>query len=586
MSSGRRRVAVLLPAAVAMLLAGCSGVPATSTPQTIQTVGLGGVVNPPIVPPRNAQPRDIVIGFLAAETVDPSTQKSSEAFLTSGARNRWSYSGATIVSDLSYGTYSATSHSVPVTGRIVGTLSAQGVYTPTLNGVGAGGQVATFKYGIALVNGQYRIDQPANGLLLTDAQFTAYYHQHPLYFWDAIHRYLVPDVRYTAETDERTLTSWLLAQLAAGPRQDLASGAVATDTLPEQAKRLTASGTSTVRVQVAGSSELGGQARDRLAAQLAYTLGDTLHGAELSITDGGTAVSIPAGRGAQFTVGTFPSALGPPPAAEAVYYLRNGRIYADSGKPLPGALGNGSLPFGSIAVTRPGGTGRLTVAGVQGSGAAQRLVIATEGGVARPTSVTGLLSRPTWAPGVPVADTSEVWVGAGSQVFRVVTNGKTAQVSSVSIPSAAGGRVVALRFSPDGSRIAMVFAGSNGASRLYIGTVVRSAKQPQVEALQQPISPEGVVVQDVAWSDSLKLFAIGYLKSSHEPEVFETGVDGAHWQNLGIGGLPAAPDTLSITTAAPAWVSADGFVWVQESGIWQSPGGTGQTPGTAPVYLT
>jgi hypothetical protein len=33
------------------------------------------------------------------------------------------------------------------------------------------------------------------------------------------------------------------------------------------------------------------------------------------------------------------------------------------------------------------------------------------------------------------------------------------------------------------------------------------------------------------------------------------------------------------------WLSAGGFVWKQSGNAWVSPGQTGQTPGTAPVYL-
>jgi hypothetical protein len=102
-----------------------------------------------------------------------------------------------------------------------------------------------------------------------------------------------------------------------------------------------------------------------------------------------------------------------------------------------------------------------------------------------------------------------------------------------------------------------------------------------------PISPEGVVVQDVAWLDSLKLFAIGSLSASGEPRTFESGVDGTEWTNLGIDNLSAPPDSVTVTTGANVWVSANGYVWKAQSGTqWVSAGPTDQTPGRMPVYVS
>ena len=157
-----------------------------------------------------------------------------------------------------------------------------------------------------------------------------------------------------------------------------------------------------------------------------------------------------------------------------------------------------------------------------------------------------------------------------------------------SIPSAAGGgRVVALRLSPDGSRVALVVAGANGAAAaLRRADRAQRAGRSQVDGLQQ-VSPDGVVIDDVAWVDSLKLFAIGYLRGSQDAGVFETAIDGSQWDDLGISTLPKPPTSITATTDAPAWVSADGFVWKQNGSNWVSPGAepNGQTPGEKPVYL-
>ena len=146
-----------------------------------------------------------------------------------------------------------------------------------------------------------------------------------------------------------------------------------------------------------------------------------------------------------------------------------------------------------------------------------------------------------------------------------------------------GGEIGALRFSPDGSRIAIAIAGASGASQLFVGAVVRGAGQVHIDGLQ-PISPVGVVVTDVAWLDSVKLFAIGYLAASQDTRSFETGVDGTDWTNSTVN-LSDPPDSVTAATGSNVWVSANGYVWELSGNTWTSPSDSGQTVGTQPVYL-
>jgi hypothetical protein len=292
-------------------------------------------------------------------------------------------------------------------------------------------------------------------------------------------------------------------------------------------------------------------------------------------------VEIPAVGGTHFSASDFPAALGPRAPDPAVYYLVNGLVHTEDGKPLSGPLGNGRYFLTSLAVGRPRAAGPLLVAGVDGLGNTARLLVGTPSGL-KATGLQGQLSRPAFAPGL-----GEVWIGAGSSLYRVTTDGTNSKSISVPIPAVSGGgQVVAVRLSPEGSRIAIVVSGAKASSaQLYVGSIVRGAGQVRVDALQ-PVSPEGVVVRDVAWLDSFKLFAIGFLSAGHDPRTFETGVDGTEWTNLGIGNLSPPPDSVTVTTAANVWVSSNGYVWKQSGTQWVSPGPTGQTPGRTPVYLT
>jgi hypothetical protein len=296
----------------------------------------------------------------------------------------------------------------------------------------------------------------------------------------------------------------------------------------------------------------------------------------MSITDGGIPVLIPGVGSDRFAASDFAVTAGPLAPESKVFYLSDGRIHDENGKALSGGIADDFL--NSFAISSPASGGSFLIAGVSGSGTGARLEVGTQRTGLHPTSVQGALSRPVFVPG-----RDEVWVGAGSRIYRVSLSDSKAHL----VPTPAGtggGQIVALRLSPEGSRIAIVVSGAGGTAQLYVGSIVRGAGPVRVDSLD-PISPEGVVVTDVAWLDSFKLFGIGYLFGSQDLKTFETGVDGTDWTNANIGNLPSAPDSVTAATGSSVWVSANDYVWKQSGSSWVSPGPTGQTPGSAPVYL-
>ncbi len=565
-------------AAVCVCLTGCTGVPASSVPIAIESVGQGAPSNPQPVLPPDAGPRTVVQAFLDANSADPGTFTSARKYLTKAANRSWTPDRkTTVVSDQRIGTFTERG-TLTVSGRVIGTLNAEGVYTPSLIGTGNGGESVTFTFGLDnRTAGQYRINSLSDGLILTQEQF-ALYEAQPLYFYDAANRYLVPDLRYYSSlAAPLQRANWLLGQLYNGPSQEL-QNVVNTDTLPARSRPVVTTMDTVTKISIDGSRQLAGAVRNRLAAQLSQSLSGVVRN-PMSITDRGAAVTIPAVRGAVFSTADFVGQLGPPAPPLEVYYLDNGRIVTQTGKLLSGPGNNGTYFYQSVALARTGSARGLAIAAVIHTGGEDRLLVGTREAGMRMTKIHGVLSRPTWAPGL-----AEVWIGSGSQIYRVIA-GSTAAPARVSIPSVAGGgRIVALRLSPDGSRLAMVVSGSNGSAQLYIGAIVRGVGAPQIVYVQT-ISPQGVGLTDVAWNYSLRLTAIGYLTGSRDARIFETGVDGSQWSERAINGLPSAPTSVTATTSAAAWVSADDFVWVQSGTGWVSPGAAGQTRGTNPVYL-
>jgi hypothetical protein len=568
---------------VAGVLGGCAGVPRSSSPDVVQPIGTAtSAEGPSIQPFPGESARDIVTNFLLANSLDANQHTSALQFLTEGARNRWNDATATIVDDETIGVFRPDKPQVVVTGRIVGTLNANGIYVPSRQRIGNGGGRVKFTYGIKKVGGQYRIDQPSPGLLLTEEQFQEAYHRRSLYFFDLANRYLVPDVRWSALSG-LPLDEWMINQLAIGP-SPLLQNAVNNGNLPSQVstqRRFIRAG-SPLRVRIPGSSQLPAASRNRLAAQVGTTLNEATPGGLFEITDGDTPVRIPATSSDEFSSTDFSGPTDPPQLAPAVYYLRRGHIVDSHGRDVPGPANNGRLgSLTSLAVGKAAPSSQLAFAAVADS----RLLIGSESAGLRKTRIRGNLSRPVYFPGM-----DEVWVADGSRIYRVTGSASApsqTKISQVAVPSLGKGqRIVALSISPEGSRLAMVVSSPDGSNQLYIAAILRTPTQVRIDLPGAPISPEGVSVTDVAWIENVQLIAVGELSRGGEGRIFNTNVDGSFWSETATGNLPDKPDSVAVTQGNLVWVSANDTVWYQSgSQQWASPGSTGQTSGYAPTYV-
>lgn len=577
-----RRLAALAAVAATLSVAGCTEIPSSSTPEVVVTrIGAaspsGSLISTPIP---GADPRTIVGDFLEASATDDPSHAAARGFLTAEGKNRWQDNTVTVLDSFKISNFG--NGSVTLTGRPIGTVSSTGIYTPTLQGDGTGGAPISYSFIMKQVAGQWRIDSLHNGIFVTADRFEQLYEQHTLYFLDQSGQHVVPDPRYTALTDPALLANWLVAQMVSGPRPDLSD--VVTSVLPAQtsgASRVVVTIGSPTTIEFPGSSTLDPQTRNGLAAQLGLTLNQVPVVGDMTIVDTGGPVTIPLTGSARFSASSFDAEVKPAVHVPSLFYIRGGGVVDETGKQLPGTVGNGTYGLTSAALAN-GSSGDLRVAGVSGSGAKARLLVGTVSTGLRATNVRGVLSRPAWAP-----DGSEVWVGNGSAVLRADVSGKVTPVQ-VAANTAVTGSVTALRFSPEGSRVAMVVTAADGTAQVWIGSVVRSPAQVRIDALD-PITPPGIAIKDVAWNDPLKLFVIGRVRGpSDEGNVYEVQVDGSLWTPRNITNLPQDPDSIAVAENQLAWVSAGTTVWVQRAGSWASPGvspTSGEVHGTNPVYL-
>lgn len=598
-----RRLWVAALAGLAALLAGCTGIPTTSAPQVVGTLGANAPTPQPLPTPQPGEaPRAIVYDFLNNNAATDEHHAAARQYLTSEERTRWSdTAGATILDSVRIGSeFDSVHDTITVTGHVVGTLDQNGVYKPNLQGDGNSsslGAPVPYTFGLKKVHGQWRISNvPSTGLLLSQYQFTQAYRPWAIYFYDQSEQRLVPSWRYSSLTENPGLGGWLLDQLVGGPSASPTTTSLSTDlpSIPSAAELKLQMGRQTV-VELPGANQLAAEQKYRMAVQVALTLGPAAPNVPIEITDGGHPVTIPNLAATTFTAADFGSALPTESLDPALYFINyNGGISDEKGKPLPGNLGNGGYHLTSVALARVTGSQRLRVAATSGSDKSSQLLLGQTGGALHQTTppLSGQLTRPDWMPGL-----DEVWIGAGSKLYRVDGNGRTHRVPIAPSSGTLAGRIVAVRLSPEGARVALVVA-SGGTAQIWIGTIVRSATSVQVtQAI--PITPSGVVVKDVAWAgDQLTLYAVGFGRTSNDASVYSVRSDGSYWSSYGISNLGNAPDSISVaqgvypaelavsagTTGSTVWILATG---VTSSNLnWTNPDqGTPYTYGTNPYWV-
>ncbi|MDQ1741755.1 MAG: hypothetical protein QOE23_94 [Pseudonocardiales bacterium] len=572
--SPRRWFGLLL--AVLVPLAGCTGVPSDSAPLVVRTVDRAGpgVSQANISPKPGADPRSIVSGFLSAGVAADAGHSQARQFLTNAAARKWQDATVTVVDEWTVGVWTVTGSgaTLEVKGRRVGQLDASGVFSPSLKGTGVGDQ-ETFTYDLTEVDGQWRIDQLQPGVLINQSAFVRTYQARKLYFYDLSERLLVPDLRYSA-LNGQALGTWLLAALLAGPRPELAQSVI--NEVPDQVGRPTVVDSDPIVVEMPGTGQLDGDGRDRLAAQLAYTLAQIrfVPGAQLRLTDSGRPVVIPAARGATFTAVDF-SAAGPDSVAPGVqpYFLRDGAVIDGiDNQPVTGLAGRGLT---SVALRRGSG-GELQVAAVAGN----RFELGSPGKLSRVALPAGVLSRPEWRP-----HAQDAWIGVGTKgsIYRIDPDGSVKQVSITSpVGGLPPGQVLALRFSSDGVRLAAVLRGADGALTAWIGSLVTSSSDVRIDSFE-PLTPARLVVSDLAWADATKLLLVAGAPND-ETRVWQVMSDGSALGALNNFGLPGPPTSIAAAPQQSPLVSASDSIWTQQGTSWTSFPGNTPTAGTNPVY--
>ena len=568
----RTLVAVL--AALTVALTACAGVPERSAPERVRAIGGSTAAPVPTPTPQpGADPRAIVLGFLAANVSSLPDHNAAKGFLTPEARNNWRDNPVTIVDSYQVKLPDQFTDSVTVTANQVGTLDENGMYR-TVQLADASIQRS---FGMKRVNGQWRIDRLSSpGLLILLSDFLVNYHMHPLYYFDLGQKHLVPDPRYSPLADQ-SLATWLLDQLLSQPRLELQQAVL---TIPDAVNAKNATVTIDAAsqlyvVELPGSSRLDSNSRRRLAAQVASTFNNAL----VTITDNHREVSVPGITG-PFAETDFQSTFGVIHDRPAFYVNDAGVVLDQTGKVLEGPLGHRSYDLTSISLAGNPAASDLRAAGVAGSTGRSTLLIGSrKAGLRNVGLAAGPMSRPAWAPGL-----SEVWLGYGANLMRVPTSGAPSQVTITGRGNLTG-PITAVRFSPDGTRIALVIGGPGGVAQCAVGTVERNGSSARIDSLVL-VTPSDMTVTDAAWNDGTTLYVTGRTDPS-DYGVWSVESDGSAFSKRPSSNLPATPESIAAASGELPWVASGGGVFIQRSDHWTAPFGVldATVRGRSPIYL-
>lgn len=465
-------LAAALLAAVAVL-AGCASLPDSSTPQAIGTIDRAPV-NPTVPAPTPGREPDLLLrDFFGASTDPTNGHAAARQFMTESASDGWDDTESISIVDkvdVLPESRSGDTASYTIRANKVGQLDPEGVYEAV-----EGTYEATIR--LTRTDGEWRIDELPPGVTLDRPQFLKTYQRNSLYFLDPTGSTTVPDLRWIS-TSPQEMADRLIEMLIAGPQPSL-EGAVTNQldevTLSEPITKTDGRsagvgiGFGGLRIEFDGTSTLDVVSRDRLAAQVVWTLANAeIPGPYVLMGDGKPLDDrMPNGWTTADVSSSNPGANDS--ASVGLHALRDGALVrvTDSGvDALPGYFGTGNS-LRSIALSRDG----LVAAGVDAatrptSEPPAALMIGEVDGFATSVIEGATLTRPSWA----YAD-SAVWtVVDGSKVVRVsrgASGESLAQPVDTAEIAGLGSTITEFRLSRDGVRAAMIVDG-----KVYVVTLV------------------------------------------------------------------------------------------------------------------
>lgn len=533
--------------AASALLTGCVQMP-TSGPVVESEVSgdsddAPGISYDPRPPQEGAPAADIVDGFLEAMQATPIGTTVARQFLSREAAETW-VPDEQIITYAELGDVSAgTEVRVPLTD--VNRYDERGAWERTQEG-------ATLSLGLVEEDGEWRIDEVPDALIVPETWFGDWYERASLYYFDPSAEVLVPEPVFAPRGDQ--FASSLVRGLVTQPTDEEAD-VVRTSFPPGPTQGLSVPIVSGIaRVALSGDPDTADdETADRMRAQLAWTLrqDDRINAIELSV--GGEAFGVTGSPqfGLEFGSGYDPNGSD---LSTEMFALDRGLVVAGSlgaFEATSGPLGQQDLGLRSISVSIDGSR----VAGVAGDGTTlvSAPTEAPSGEVATLVSGAVDLAAPGWD------HRGRAWVldrGAGSARVYLVADGAAREVV---VPGISGRRVTRLLVSRDGTRLVAVRRGPK-VDTVLSGRIRHDTSGAVIGFT--PLTPLAVPVEgdarvrDIAWRSPT---AVSVLSDITTGSLVRTvSVDGAPGEITTTGtSRPRGPNRVLVSSPVDRPVSTE-----------------------------
>lgn len=552
MGSRAALIGVLLAA-----VSGCASIPSAGDPQAAHDVAAGEPADPgvrvfPRVPDDGATPEEIVVGFLDASGAV--ALDTARAYLTMAAADDWNPADVVV--------YSTRSNPVPpvldadeetpageqrvLTAQVVAGLTG-GAYQAQPGD----GEARPLTFPLVEEDGQWRIADPPDQLLVSRTAFEREYASYNLYFINETLELLVPDPVYLPANNSEELPNVVVDTLLRGPTAHLQPAV--TTAFPEGTRR---AGPILIEAGIAhvGLSEeargASAQQLDRFTAQLAWSLGPDIEDVEVTIVDG-VAQPLAARLNTSLQPARPPEQTSQGQPARPAYFLNNGQLYTlpeddATSRPVGAFPGVTLAEFAVQPQAQPGGRGNDRIAGIAVTETESELYLQlpTADAGANPIATGTNMRSPSW-------DRKRLWLVEDStptiSLVKVVELGSsgTGQLRDVTVEGLGGRTITRLAVSEDGARAALVLVDADGFRSAVLGVIAETDDGIAIVGLR-PVAPslDGEVL-DVAWRDPSDLVLL--LKPEQvSPQPYVVQVDGSSPEALG-----AVEATATTVAAAP-----------------------------------
>lgn len=549
-----RRLVVVLCAAVGLLVAGCAAIPAETVPQRADLQD-GNASQAVVQPPRDEDPLGIVRDFVTNNGDPTNLHASARAYLAKSAQSQWlgpTPPSAVIIDDIFSTTYAdngsnADERDVVLATTQLGILNPDGSFEPPDQS-----QVGQYQLSLQVkksTDGQWRILNPPDGLVITQSDFGKFYRPVSVYFFDPGGDVLVPDPRYVV-TDPLGQPGRILQLLLEGPSDALKDAVL--DAIPPGATlktNVTELPDGEIFVNFKSLPDLPNNTKQLMAAQIVRSLQN--FGGSVTIDSEG----VPLVQGhATWRPSDLPSYAPHVGPSATPLVVAHSRIYnLTSGAPIAGPAGSGDYDVVTAAQSMDGQ--ELATVTRRADGTAELRIGRFKTFDPPVNDLTGrTFTRPTWEPSDARGDPSRaLWTVVNGVVERVVNTPSAWVASPVDASELSQyGRITDLRLSMDGVRVAIAAGG-----HLLVGSVVDdqgSVSIKQVQLLQPSIN--GVTRVDWLRQDQLVVVTTG-----KGPAVQSVSVDGEKLDLYSQANLTSAVTAVAASQSGPVLVADSGGVW-------------------------